>query len=108
MLALDVVPPVVRRRREPLIRRRDGNGGTSVGAPRRARHAARVEWSPTRAPRATAAGVYVLAAVILTARLWVDPAHRMVEGNRHDTDLYTWWLAWIAHQISGGHFSLIT
>ena len=61
-----------------------------------------------RAPRATAAGVYVLAALAITARLWVHPAHRMVAGNPHDTDLYTWWLAWIAHQLSGGHFSLIT
>jgi hypothetical protein len=61
-----------------------------------------------RAPRATAACVYVLAALIITARLWVHPAHRMVAGNPHDTDLYTWWLAWIAHQLSGGHFSLIT
>jgi hypothetical protein len=32
----------------------------------------------------------------------------MVAGNPHDTDLYTWWLAWTAHQLSGGHSSLIT
>ena len=108
MLALDIVPPVVRRRREPFARRSDRSGGTSVGAPRRRRHAAQAEGSPIRAPRAMAAGVYVLVAVVLTARLWVDPAHRMVAGNPHDTDLYTWWLAWIAHQLSGGHFSLIT
>jgi hypothetical protein len=50
----------------------------------------------------------VVAAIALTARLWVHPAHRMVAGNPHDTDLYTWWLAWIAHELSGGHFSLIT
>jgi hypothetical protein len=52
--------------------------------------------------------MYVLAAIVVTARLWAHPAHRMVAGNPHDTDLYTWWLAWIAHQLSGGHFSLIT
>ena len=32
----------------------------------------------------------------------------MVAGNPHDTDLYTWWLAWNAHAVSVGHFSLIT
>jgi hypothetical protein len=79
-----------------------------VGGPRRARHAAHNAPSGIRAPRATAAGVYVLAALVVTARLWVHPAQRMVAGNPHDTDLYTWWLAWIAHQLSGGHFSLIT
>jgi hypothetical protein len=52
--------------------------------------------------------VYVLAAIVVTASLWVHPAHRMVAGNPHDTDLYAWWLAWIAHGLSGGHFSLIT
>jgi hypothetical protein len=108
MLALDVVPPVVRRRRELSVAGSSSTGGTSVGEPRRGRHAARVEGSEIRAPRATAAAVYVVAAIVLTARLWVHPAHRMVAGNPHDTDLYTWWLAWIAHELSGGHFSLIT
>jgi hypothetical protein len=56
----------------------------------------------------TAIGGYLLGALIVTARLWVHPAHRMVAGNAHDTDLYTWWLAWTAHQLSGGHFSLLT
>jgi hypothetical protein len=107
MLALDVVSPAVRRRREPLVRR-GANSGTTVGAPKHGRHAVRAEGSQIRAPRATAAGIYLLAALFLTARLWTDPAHRMVAGNPHDTDLYTWWLAWIAHQLSGGHFSLIT
>jgi hypothetical protein len=108
MLAFDVVPPGVRRRRDFLETSDKAIGGTPVGGPRHGRHAARSASSGLRAPRATAAGVYVLAALVVTARLWVHPAHRMVAGNPHDTDLYTWWLAWIAHQLSGGHFSLIT
>jgi len=107
MFALDVVPPALRRRREHLARR-GATSGTSVGVPSRGRHTARAEGSPTQAPRAAAAGVYVLAAIVLTTRLWADPAHRMVAGNPHDTDLYSWWLSWIAYQLSGGHFSLIT
>jgi hypothetical protein len=107
-LAFDVVPLAVWRRREPSETGDVATGRTPARGPRRGRHAALSASSGLRAPRATAAGVYVVAALIVTARLWVHPALRMVAGNPHDTDLYTWWLAWIAHQLSGGHFSLIT
>jgi hypothetical protein len=108
MPAFDVAAPAVRRRREPSEPGNKPSGGTSTGGPQRARHAAHGAPSGIRAPRATAVAVYVVAALVVTARLWLHPAHRMVAGNPHDTDLYTWWLAWIAHQLGGGHFSLIT
>lgn len=51
--------------------------------------------------------IYLLAAAGLTWRLWTNPAGRAVAGNPHDTDLYTWWLAWAAHALTHGHLPLI-
>jgi hypothetical protein len=52
--------------------------------------------------------LYMLAALIVTSSLWKQLGRQEVAGNPHDTDLYTWWLAWSAHELSSGHLSLIT
>lgn len=43
-----------------------------------------------------ALGGYLALALLWTARLWVDPAHRS-PPNRPDVALFTWFLTWDAH-----------
>jgi hypothetical protein len=77
------------------------------GAPGGRVHAGGPREASTRCDLAVAGG-YLVAALVLTAGLWSDPSGRQIAGNPHDTDLYTWWLAWTAEQVSHGHLSLIT
>jgi hypothetical protein len=75
----------------------------------------RVIAPPTRAPRADAGrparggarwlvpGCYLLGALVLTWRLWVDPASRMQTGDAHDVDLFAWFLRYSATAVSHGH-----
>ena len=47
-------------------------------------------------------GAYLLAAIILTIRLWIDPATQAQVGDPQDVDLYAWFLRYSATAISHG------
>jgi len=47
-------------------------------------------------------GCYLLGAVIVTGRLWVDPAGRMQAGDSQDVNLFAWFLRYSATAISHG------
>ena len=52
---------------------------------------------------------YAVAAILLTWRLWADPASRMVAGNPHDADLFAWFLRYAASAVRHGHLpALVT
>ncbi len=52
---------------------------------------------------------YLGAALILTWRLWADPASRTVAGNPTDADLFAWYLRYAADAVSHGHLpALVT
>jgi hypothetical protein len=46
---------------------------------------------------------YLLAAVAVTARLWADPAARMVTGNSNDNDYFAWMMRYSATAVAHGH-----
>ncbi len=43
---------------------------------------------------------YLLLAMLLTVRVWSDPARNIIAGNPNDTALYCWWLAHTAHAVT--------
>jgi hypothetical protein len=47
-------------------------------------------------------GCYLLGAVIVTWRLWMDPAGRMQAGDTQDVNLFAWFLRYSATAISHG------
>jgi hypothetical protein len=52
---------------------------------------------------------YLLVAVILTLRLWIDPAGRVQVGDPHDADLFAWYIRYAATAVSHGRLpALIT
>ncbi len=54
-------------------------------------------------------GCYLLGAVAVTWRLWVDPAGRMQVGDPHDVDLFAWFMRYAATAISHGRLpALVT
>ena len=54
-------------------------------------------------------GCYLLGAVAVTARLWVDPAGRMQAGDPQDVNLVAWYMRYAATAVSHGHLpALIT
>ncbi|HEX5190934.1 MAG TPA: hypothetical protein VFW16_15425, partial [Streptosporangiaceae bacterium] len=63
-------------------------------------------------PRSVAAavpGCYLAAALVLTWRLWADPATRTVAGNPTDADLFAWYLRYAADAVAHGHLpALVT
>jgi len=64
--------------------------------------APRVEARARRtAGRAIAAG-YLLAAILVTWRLWADPASRVVAGNPDDADLFAWYMRYAATAVAHG------
>jgi hypothetical protein len=68
---------------------------------------AHAEPGPGRAlrwPVAVVPACYLIAAVILTWRLWADPATRTVAGNPTDADLFAWYLRYAADAV--GHLHL--
>ncbi len=48
-------------------------------------------------------GCYVLAAIVVTGRLWLDPASRMQTGDAQDVNLFAWFLRYSATAVSHGH-----
>ncbi len=53
---------------------------------------------------ATAGLYYLLGAVVVTMWLWRDPASRIIAGNPHDTDQFTWYFRYDA--VAAAHFHL--
>jgi hypothetical protein len=54
-------------------------------------------------------GCYLLGAVALTWRLWVDPASRAQVGDPEDVDLLAWFMRYAATAVAHGHLpALIT
>jgi hypothetical protein len=52
---------------------------------------------------------YLLAAMLLTWRLWENPAGRIVFGNPHDADLFAWFMRYAATAVRHGRLpALIT
>jgi hypothetical protein len=54
-------------------------------------------------------GCYLLGAVALTSRLWIDPAGRMPTGDAHDVDQFAWFMRYAATAVSHGRWpALVT
>ena len=52
---------------------------------------------------------YLLGAVALTWRLWVDPASRVQAGDPGDVDLFVWFMRYAATAVAHGHLpALVT
>ncbi len=70
--------------------------------------------SAWRAPASNRAAVVVLAgylagALVVTWRLWADPASRFVAPNGGDADMFAWYLRYAATAVSHGHLpALVT
>jgi len=68
----------------------------------------RPELASRWASRAVLAG-YLAAAVVVTWRLWADPAARTVAGNPGDADLFAWFLRYAATALAHGRLpALVT
>jgi hypothetical protein len=54
-------------------------------------------------------GCYLMGALAMTARLWIDPASRMQAGNRGDVDLFAWFMQYAATAVAHGRLpALVT
>jgi hypothetical protein len=54
-------------------------------------------------------GCYLLGALVLTWRLWADPASRAQVGDTRDVDLFAWFMRYAATAVSHGHLpALVT
>jgi hypothetical protein len=51
---------------------------------------------------AVLAAGYLLAAILVTWRLWGDPASRIVAGNTDDADLFAWYMRYAATAVAHG------
>ena len=64
--------------------------------------------SLSRSTRLTLAS-YLIAAIAVTWRLWLDPASRAVPGNPFDADLFAWYMRYAADAVAHGHLpALVT
>ena len=45
---------------------------------------------------------YLVGALVVTGRLWIDPAGRMQAGDRGDVDLFAWFVQYAATAVSHG------
>ncbi len=57
---------------------------------------------------ATAGLYYLLGAVVVTMWLWRDPASRIIAGNPHDTDQFTWYFRYDAVAVAHFHLPALT
>jgi hypothetical protein len=63
-------------------------------------------WTDSRVSRWAAALVlagYVVGALIVTWRLWADPASAYIAPNGGDADLFAWYLRYAATAVDHGH-----
>jgi hypothetical protein len=78
---------------------------TAVAGPIAATTGPDVAAHPRRARSIAAVVVplcYLLAAMLLTWRLWENPARRIVFGNPHDADLFAWFMRYAATAVRHG------
>jgi hypothetical protein len=55
------------------------------------------------------AGCYLFGAMVLTGRLWVDPAARVQIGDAHDVTAFAWYMRYAATAVQHGHLpALVT
>jgi hypothetical protein len=55
------------------------------------------------------AGCYLFGAIVVTGRLWADPAARVQIGDAHDVTQFAWFLRYAATALQHGHLpSLVT
>lgn len=47
-------------------------------------------------------GAYLIGALVITGRLWVDPAGRLQAGDAGDVDLFAWFVQYAATAVSHG------
>ena len=65
-------------------------------------------WAGTRAAWLVVS-CYLLGALLVTARLWGDPAGRMQVGDTQDVNLFAWWLHYSAAAVAHGRLpALVT
>ena len=76
--------------------------GSAVAATRRGSASA----ATRRGRRSRAAWLvlacYLIGALVITGRLWIDPAGRMQAGDRGDVDLFAWFVQYAATAVSHG------
>jgi hypothetical protein len=63
---------------------------------------------PARAWTIAAYGTYLVAAIYVTGRLWVNPPDRVLSTNKTDHYQFEWFLAHAAWAVTHGHNPLIT
>ena len=64
---------------------------------------------PVRRAGAAVLACYLAAALVMTWRLWTDPASHIVAGNPSDADLFAWYLRYAADAVRHGHLpALVT
>ena len=63
---------------------------------------------PQRAWTIAAYGTYLLTAVYVTGRLWVDPTHRVIANNRTDHLLFQWFFAYGARVVTHAQNPFVT
>jgi hypothetical protein len=60
-------------------------------------------------PAVVVAACYVAAAIVVTARLWADPAARVAAGNMQDADQFAWFLRYESTAVAHGRMpALVT
>jgi hypothetical protein len=75
--------------------------GPGVGERRRPLSTADAQW--------LVAGCYLAGAVLLTGRLWVDPAGHTQVGDVHDVTAFAWYMRYAATAVQHGHLpALVT
>jgi hypothetical protein len=85
--------------------RLDGPGAPTLQPTRRRRYLSGLEHYEF----ALVAASYLIAAIVVTALLWKDPASRIVAGNPGDPDQSAWWMRYAADAIAHWHLpALIT
>jgi hypothetical protein len=74
--------------------------GSAIGE-RRLLSAAEAQW--------LVAGCYLLGALVMTARLWINPARRVQTGDVHDVYQFAWYMRYAATAVAHGHLpALVT
>ncbi len=64
--------------------------------------AARRERRPRALGPLLVVACYLIGALVITGRLWIDPAGRMQAGDRGDVDLFAWFVQYAATAVSHG------
>ena len=80
-----------------------GGRAVSAAGPRAAGDALAAGERPSRRAAVLVLAGYLAGALVLTWRLWADPASRYAAPNGGDADLFAWYLRYAATAVSHGH-----